>query len=385
MSDEVRRYIEDLQRHIQHRDQEIQRLQWQLQQVAEQLRAAQSAPPQTQGVADGQTARQINDLKRENRDLRIKLLDLENQAGVSGGSSADPSQLLALQQQVRDLEAALQRAHASAPSHPAAPSRDLFDPIISSLESALSQLRRGRDASPSAPSSPSAGPDHADLIGQVRDLERMNRQLERDLERAQSSPPPQASAPSNDAELQALRQKLSLAERQLHDLSQANLALEAQAASSASSGADRQQLNTLKRENRDLRMALDEARAGDSPDASSLHARIQELEASLRQSRSGGSGGGADPRLHSLIASVSSTAEDLFGQWRGDMRALQDHTQELRKLSDIILDLPGSTRSSLEEVDLSLTADALDDFIQGTQNTLQKLKDSLRPLRDASS
>ena len=89
--------------------------------------------------------------------------------------------------------------------------------------------------------------------------------------------------------------------------------------------------------------------------------------------------------MRESASAFSASAEEVFGQWRGDLRTLNDHTQELKKLVDLILELPGSARANLEEVDLGAAADALDEFVQNAQKGIQKLKDLLRPLRDAAS
>jgi len=390
-----------------------------------------------------QMARQINDLKRQNRDLWLEMMELQERlesgggggGGVDpaqfaaaerhikqlehalqqahhqlksggGGGGADPRQLQALQQEnqnlkiqilqmretgadraaiarIRELEHALQHAERRAAAAPqAAPGgggmaeRAVYDRIIGVLGHSLKELERARDH---APQGSGGGGGNAEAM---RELERENRRLERELSRAQEAAASGGGRGRDDARVGQLQQELERAQQEIMQL---------QAGGGGGRGEMARQLNALKRENRDLRLELESGGGGGGADPAQLAAaqrQIKQLEQQLARARQGGGGGGG---TSGEARQALTATNDFMSQYRGDMRTVNDYLFELRKFVDVILSidrgaLDSGDRRRLNEAfrdsDPEVILNEITDMTKRHEESVNGIREQLRSLRD---
>jgi len=168
------------------------------------------------------------------------------------------------------------------------------------------------------------------------------------------------------------------------------------------------QVNDLKRENRDLRMALDAgggaaasgASAGGGSPEPELKRRIVELEKEVEDARkrareaqrAPSSGGGADEsQLRQRAKDVYNSINDIVSQWRDDMQTLEGFVADIKRLvltlAKVDLQgLPTVDRVRLEgvigEVDPKMTIEEIEMLVGNNQSAAGAIKSSLRDLRD---
>ncbi len=222
--------------------------------------------------------------------------------------------------------------------------------------------------------------------------ERENESLVQQLREAERA----AGRASDPQELAMLRQQIKLLETELEDVRGGG--------GDGDSGRRDlvRQLNELKREKRDLRLALDEARAGGGAKGDSgAERRVMELERELDELRrqlrevpraAASRGGGGDlEALKQRATDVYQGINDVVSQWRNDMQTLEDHVQDLQRLfagykrmdhSGLSASDRGRIEALLQEIDPKVTFEEIGLLIDNNQNAAGSIKSSLRELRE---
>lgn len=230
-----------------------------------------------------------------------------------------------------------------------------------------------------------------DLRRQLEDRDRETALLRDDLTRAQSG----GGGGDLAAQLTQVRNQLRAAGDEKRQLEQRLQDAERRAAQAAASGSgvggDRgemaRQLNQLKRENRDLKMALQDAGSGGGGGGADprLQQEIDNLRRQLEEARrSGGGGGGPSGAVMDKMRTFYNQLNDAVSGMRNDVQTLQDLFQEIARLVDATkanLDRSRIDRI-IEEIDPEFTMEEILNLLSNNQNTVRTLKSSLRDLRE---
>lgn len=231
-----------------------------------------------------------------------------------------------------------------------------------------------------------------------------------------------------------LREQLDRAEQERDSLTNQVGALEGElatlkekAAENAGSGRARDlldQVNKLKRENRDLRRAVDEAReAADAKPSAAVEATMEaareareqakaeaqrlaheklKLEAALEEARdalqaaqsAGASaapasgGGGGDGQFEALRAAAVQTYEtlnDLASELRNNVRVGGDYVNELKSLVELVARTPddaSAIRDVVEDIDALLTIESAVETLGAAQAAARTFKKAMRRFRE---
>lgn len=230
-------------------------------------------------------------------------------------------------------------------------------------------------------------------------MERQLRESERNAGRSLGGPDP--------AEVEALRRQVAQLEAELAEVG---------ASDGGGGGGDRlrevmQQLNALKRENRDLRMQVDSgggAAGGGAPSSAGrgadpeLQRKIIELEKELDETRqrmrelqrAGGGGAAASGELDDLrrrVKTVYQSINDVVSQWREDMQSMELYIADLQRLIQAYQRIDMNSLNTVdrvrlegvvEEIDPRVTFEEINTVITKNQNNAGSIKSSLRDLRE---
>ena len=153
-----------------------------------------------------------------------------------------------------------------------------------------------------------------------------------------------------------------------------------------------QEVNKLKRENRDLRMGGG-GDGGGGGDDSALRDEIRQLQNQLEASRrnTGGGGSGGGTAVVAKVRDVYESINDVVSQWRDDMRTLEDLIDEIKRVMDAVNGvnlsaLPSSERMRLEgllsEVDPGVTLEDISNLVSTNREAAGSIKGQLRELRE---
>jgi len=384
--------LRDLRDQLKRRNDENEDLQFKLQRLEEAMNSSTDATANQEAtIADLQV--QINQRDRKIEDLQREL-DLAQFALTTEKDNVERLEMTL--EQVNDQTSGFERY------------RQDMEKVVEQHESTIVDLRRAIDERDREinrlhgeleAASADGAHAHSELRQRVQKLEKAVQTrdediaaLEDQLRAAERRAGKSLGGPDEDVE--AMRREIE----ELKD------ELEVARAASGQGGGRRdlvQQINQLKRENRDLRMQVDDGGGGGGGGAGddALRRKIVELENELEETRdrlrtvqrSGSSDGELSEELRKRAKEVYQAINDVVSQWRDDMQSMELYVEDLHRLVEAFQRIDMSSLNTvdrvrlegvIEEIDPKITFEEIESVIDKNQTAAGSIKSSLRDLRE---